>query len=725
MAQALLSIGIIFKDHIGTLERCLKSLQPLRDAIPCQLVMGDTGASDGSRELAEQYADVIVDFPWINDFSAARNAVMDACSSKWHFVLDVDEWLDDDISQLVGFLTNTRRTGKKIDFCTMIQRNYIVANDFEHYSDFFTPRIVRMSLGERYHGAIHETWYVNAAATLTLTKTVLHHDGYVGLNDTEKGRQKRARNMALLKEELKNNPNDLRRLLQCIESSGGDLDHDEYVQRALEGVRRKDPDWRIFGPAILHNNVKDKIGKGLEELEPAVEEALTTFPDTLEMRLDVQHTFCQECYRQKSYEKAISAGEAYLQALADYRAGRFVMTGGQGSLISVSPFSESVARLILASCYFQTKEYQKSLKRLTTVELENLSVHDFRNYIAIMTNLHVQGGLDMSDHMVMLWEYLEGLDESDPKTAQRRNTLTSFGGLLFPQSRRDEESAQGHRNSYTIFLPLAGKSEFGTAAQILEAADSAEAEIFLRKVENWNMFPIPALAHAIERGARFPLPDKPLKMEEMDSLARRLSAEKKSFFPLARRVLAEDFTENTQSLLWARGLSLAAVRAFAWKPEGEDQEVDIDTGLSLARSFAQTEKAFLPFCYSPQVLREETLSVLPPMHRFGWYCIQAFDALDRGDAAGCVRLLRSGLDVCNSVKDMVEFLLDRVEEMGRASRIAEAPPELIELARQVKLMLSRYAPNDPAVAELKNSPAYQQVAWLIEEPATKGEKIVQ
>ena len=39
MEKAVLSIGIIFKNEIRCLERCLKSLQPLRDKIPCEVVM--------------------------------------------------------------------------------------------------------------------------------------------------------------------------------------------------------------------------------------------------------------------------------------------------------------------------------------------------------------------------------------------------------------------------------------------------------------------------------------------------------------------------------------------------------------------------------------------------------------------------------------------------------------------------------------------------------------
>ena len=88
MGTPVLSIGSIFKNEIRCMERGLKSLQPLRDAIPCELVMADTGSDDGSREVAEQYADILFDFPWVNDFAAARNAVQDRCTGRWYFSVD-------------------------------------------------------------------------------------------------------------------------------------------------------------------------------------------------------------------------------------------------------------------------------------------------------------------------------------------------------------------------------------------------------------------------------------------------------------------------------------------------------------------------------------------------------------------------------------------------------------------------------------------------------------
>ena len=59
---------------------------------------------------------------------------------------------------------------------------------------------------------------------------------------------------------------------------------------------------------------------------------------------------------------------------------------------------------------------------------------------------------------------------------------------------------------------------------------------------------------------------------------------------------------------------------------------------------------------------------------------------------------------------MVEFLADHTEEIQRLI----TPPELKALADQVRVILARFAPDDPAVAALKQSEAYRNVAHLVE-----------
>ena len=68
------------------------------------------------------------------------------------------------------------------------------------------------------------------------------------------------------------------------------------------------------------------------------------------------------------------------------------------------------------------------------------------------------------------------------------------------------------------------------------------------------------------------------------------------------------------------------------------------------------------------------------------------------------------------MKPAVEFLTQQLERQQEERR-ANASPELLALAEQVRMLISMYSPDDPAVVALKSSAAYQQVADLIEGPA--------
>lgn len=155
---------------------------------------------------------------------------------------------------------------------------------------------------------------------------------------------------------------------------------------------------------------------------------------------------------------------------------------------------------------------------------------------------------------------------------------------------------------------------------------------------------------------------------------------------------------------------MAAIQSFPWL----DQERDEEQGMAIAQAFAKIEAEFLPLCYCADALQENRLFVLPPMHRFGWYCARAFAALEQGKPIEYVRLLRAGLDASEGMKPMVEFLSEHTREVQELM----TPPELRAMADQVRTILARFAPDDPAVAALKQSEAYQKVAYLIEDTQT-------
>lgn len=704
MAKPLLSIGIIFKNEIRCLGRCLESLRPLREALPCELVMADTGSDDGSRGVAAKYADILFDFPWIDDFAAARNAVMNRCSGTWFLFIDADEWLDPDIRELVSALTKNH----KYNFIGVKIRNY-KSKDLEAgglWLDSVASRIMRMSTGARFQNAIHETWPVQGQPVGVLRHTMFYHDGYLDITPDSR-KIKETRNLRILRKRLEETPKDLILLLQCYESSWEfPQEHREYLDRAMCLVEGKQEDWEKCGPAVMRYAVSMAFLNHLPELDGWIARAEEQFSDSIIIRIDVNSTALYLCWNRGDYAGCVRRGEAYFQAIKDYEQGSFDIRD-----ITAAPPNyasgdwQQTVRSFLATAYFRENQVEKCAQMVWDLFRHPLSAEQAREVLWVLVRLHMLTETDTAPMVLKLWERINE-PAPNPETAKKRlEDLNDVGGGMFESDFRLEEDGIVLRSAFSLFAPLEDRWELGRAAAVMEVNDPMVLEKKLSEVENWTEFPIQALAHALERGVSFPLPDKPMNLEEMDALAGRLIEDKEVVIALACKAVETDW-DNRQKLTWARGLVMAAVRSVDWNAK----EPTVEQGMSVARAFAKVERKFLPCCYALDVLRKENLFILPSLHRFGWFCAQAFEQLDAGDSVSYVRLLREGLSACPGMRNMVEFLTDHTPELHRP----EPSDELRTLAEQIRVVLSRFSPDDPAVAALKQSEAYQKVAYLIE-----------
>ena len=86
MSKVPISVCIIAKNEEKYIEECLRKLKPYG----FEIVVADTGSTDATKEIASRYADKVVDFTWINDFSAARNFCAKQASNNWILALDCD-----------------------------------------------------------------------------------------------------------------------------------------------------------------------------------------------------------------------------------------------------------------------------------------------------------------------------------------------------------------------------------------------------------------------------------------------------------------------------------------------------------------------------------------------------------------------------------------------------------------------------------------------------------
>lgn len=80
-----LSVSMIVKNESSCLAKCLESVKGADE-----LIVVDTGSTDNTKEIAALYGAKIYDFPWIDDFAAARNYSLQQCTGDFIFIIDAD-----------------------------------------------------------------------------------------------------------------------------------------------------------------------------------------------------------------------------------------------------------------------------------------------------------------------------------------------------------------------------------------------------------------------------------------------------------------------------------------------------------------------------------------------------------------------------------------------------------------------------------------------------------
>ncbi len=82
-----ISLCMIVRDEEQVLARCLDSVMDLVD----EIMIVDTGSVDHTKEIAKRYTHHVYDFPWIDDFAAARNASFEKATMDYCMWLDADD----------------------------------------------------------------------------------------------------------------------------------------------------------------------------------------------------------------------------------------------------------------------------------------------------------------------------------------------------------------------------------------------------------------------------------------------------------------------------------------------------------------------------------------------------------------------------------------------------------------------------------------------------------
>lgn len=158
-----LSVCLIVKNEEDVIARCLECVRKFAD----EIVVVDTGSTDGTVEIVKNFTDGIYYFPWIDDFSAARNYAFDRAVCDFVMWLDADDVITDE---------NVEKIRELMEFSDfdMAFLKYAAGFDSDRPTFiYYRERIFRRSKNYRFRGAVHEA--VVPEGKIVYSEAEIHH----------------------------------------------------------------------------------------------------------------------------------------------------------------------------------------------------------------------------------------------------------------------------------------------------------------------------------------------------------------------------------------------------------------------------------------------------------------------------------------------------------------------------------------------------------------------
>lgn len=188
--EKLVSLCMITKNEEKVLDRCLSSINEYVD----EIIIIDTGSTDSTKQIAKKYTDLVFDFEWINDFSAARNEGVKRATGTWILILDADEYFAEHEGQkLRDFLSTQTPAHNRVYSLSII--NFLGdSSSGGSILESNADRIFPNGYNIQFYRAIHEQLY-SQTKDVTLhsirTPVAIYHTGYTEEAKAEKDKLNR------------------------------------------------------------------------------------------------------------------------------------------------------------------------------------------------------------------------------------------------------------------------------------------------------------------------------------------------------------------------------------------------------------------------------------------------------------------------------------------------------------------------------------------------------
>jgi glycosyltransferase involved in cell wall biosynthesis len=212
------SLCMIVRNEELQLADCLTPLMPRSNeaALFDEIVIVDTGSHDQTRRVAERFTPHVFDFPWCDDFSAARNETLRRSHGEWVMWLDADDRLDvENVARLGSLLKQlSHQTPDDKPRAYLMDTVCPAQHTCEGATLITHPRLFRRQADLRWRGRVHEqlrSGSTDAADFDAVWSDVqIHHLGY---QDRAMQQRKRNRDVRLLRMDYAVDPDNISTLV--------------------------------------------------------------------------------------------------------------------------------------------------------------------------------------------------------------------------------------------------------------------------------------------------------------------------------------------------------------------------------------------------------------------------------------------------------------------------------------------------------------------------------
>lgn len=296
-----LSLCMIVKNEAHNLSQYLPSVIPGVD----EAIIVDTGSTDDTKDIARSLGAKVYDFPWRDDFAAARNEALRHAQGEWILVLDADEEIDEEsLKKLKIILKYTDYAG------FMLPIHSPLDTEGHNILTSYLVRVFRNHPDIRFQRRVHEvaerSLFASGKKVGRLFDIVIHHHGYQKEKETSAKVQER--NYRLLLQALRDDPHDVD-ILNYLGKTHLARGETKIARAIFENVIRKSPQ---FNFAVL--NAYLELG-WIHHLDGDEDKALEYFEYLREKdpHLPDVYYFMGKVYEaQGRYEEALSALEKTL-----------------------------------------------------------------------------------------------------------------------------------------------------------------------------------------------------------------------------------------------------------------------------------------------------------------------------------------------------------------------------------------------------------------------------